>query len=159
MNPCVRPHMRVVTVKLLHKGSSWVWALRRGSMASKAELSSIAGLSLPTSHMAGPCPHHCPTSGTGELQEGGITLLDGAGAPGRTTATPGITPWVANRHRAMSRFRAKATTITLRIRAPVPLAGSRNQVTSAEPGLATRQIAARIGTVIYPACRRQSRWR
>jgi len=59
----------------------------------------------------------------------------------------------------MSRFRAKATTITLRIRAPVPLTGSRNQVTSAEPGLATRQIAARIGTVIYPACRRQSRWR
>jgi hypothetical protein len=34
----------------------------------------LAGSSLPTSHPAGRCPHHCPTFGTGELQEGGTTL-------------------------------------------------------------------------------------
>jgi hypothetical protein len=34
----------------------------------------LAGSSLPTSHPAGRCPHHCPAFGTGELQEGGTTL-------------------------------------------------------------------------------------
>jgi len=33
-----------------------------------------AGPSLQTSHPAGLRPHHCPASGTGELQEGGTTL-------------------------------------------------------------------------------------
>jgi len=41
---------------------------------SKAELSSLAGCSLPTSHPAVRGPHHCPAFGTGELQEGGTTL-------------------------------------------------------------------------------------
>ena len=50
------------------------------------------------------------------------------------TAPPGTTPCVANRHKAISSFRASATTITLRMRAPVPLTRSRNQLTSTEPG-------------------------
>jgi hypothetical protein len=37
------------------------------------------------------------------------------------TAPPGTTPWVANRHNAIRSRRAIATTITLRIRRPVPL--------------------------------------
>ena len=36
------------------------------------------------------------------------------------TAPSGTTPWVANRHKAISSFRANAITITLRMRAPVP---------------------------------------
>ena len=50
------------------------------------------------------------------------------------TAPSGTTPWVANRHRAISSFRANAITITLRMRAPMPLTRSRNQPTWAEPG-------------------------
>ena len=51
---------------------------RRGAfqLSSKAELSSQQGTSLQTSHPAGRCPHHGPAFGTGELQEGGTTLLD-----------------------------------------------------------------------------------
>ena len=52
---------------------------RRGAFqfSSKAELSSQQGASLQTSHPAGRRPHHGPAFGTGELQEGGTTLLDG----------------------------------------------------------------------------------
>jgi len=49
-------------------------------------------------------------------------------APSRTT------PCAANCHKAISSLRASATTIILRMRAPVPLTRSRNQLTSAEPG-------------------------
>src|SRR5215218_3543922 len=41
----------------------------------------------------------------------------------------GTTPWVANRHKAISRRCARATTITLRMRRPAPLTRSRNQHT------------------------------
>jgi hypothetical protein len=126
--------------------------------SSKAELSSQQGASLQTSHPAGRRPHHGPAFGTGELQEGGTTLFDGGFMPGRTTATPpwirvpaplysaglirkvnqdagfmtapsGTTPWVANRHKAIRSRRAIATTMTLRMRFPVPPTRSRNQMT------------------------------
>src|SRR5215212_3943169 len=58
--------------------------------SSKAELS--FGRALPANLTSGGrISHHEPAFGTGELQEGGTTLLDGAFAPGRTTATP---PWI-----------------------------------------------------------------
>ena len=52
---------------------------RRGAiqLSSKAELSSLQGASLQTSHPAGRCLNHGPAFGTGELQEDGTTLLDG----------------------------------------------------------------------------------
>jgi hypothetical protein len=50
------------------------------------------------------------------------------------TAPSGTTPWVANRHKAISSLGARATTITLRMRLPVPQTRSRNQHTWAEPG-------------------------
>jgi len=53
---------------------------------------------------------------------------------GFMTAPSGTTPWVANCHNAIRSRRAIATTITLRIRRPVPLTRSRNQPTRAEPG-------------------------
>jgi hypothetical protein len=46
-----------------------------------------------------------------------------------TTAPSGTTPWVAYRHKAIRSRRAIATTITLRMRRPVPLTRSRNQLT------------------------------
>jgi hypothetical protein len=53
---------------------------------------------------------------------------------GFMTAPSGTLPWVANRHRAISGFRASATTITLRMRLPVPPTRLRNQLTCAAPG-------------------------
>ena len=53
---------------------------------------------------------------------------------GFMTAPSGTTPWVANCHNAIRSRRAIATTITLRIRRPVPLTRSRNQPTRAELG-------------------------
>ena len=127
--------------------------------SSKAELSSQQGTSLQTSHPAGRCPHHGPAFGTGELQEDGTTLLDGgfsarpdngdapldpyaraASSPGSIhsqdnqgtgfiTAPSGTTPWVAYRHKAIRSRRAIATTMTLRMRFPVPPTRSRNQMT------------------------------
>jgi hypothetical protein len=122
------------------------------------ELSSQQGTSLQTSHPAGRCPNHGPAFGTGELQEDGTTLLDGGfrarpdngDAPldpyaraalqpelnsprhqvtGFSTAPSGTTPWVAYRHKAISSRRAIATTMTLRMRFPVPPTRSRNQMT------------------------------
>jgi hypothetical protein len=48
---------------------------------------------------------------------------------GFMTAPSGTTPWVANRHKAIRSRRAIATTITLRMRRPVPAVRSRNQLT------------------------------
>ena len=128
---------------------------------AKAELS-YCRVSLPTSHPAERCSTTVPHSGP-ESFRGATTLLNGAETPGRTTAMPpwiggpellralaytckddqhagfttappGTTPCMANRHRAMSSFLAKATTITLRMRPPAPVTRPRNQATSAEPG-------------------------
>ena len=127
-------------------------------LSSKAELSSQQGTTLQTSHPAGRCPDHGPAFGTGELQEDGTTLLDGGfrarpdngDAPldrfaraccspglirndnqgtGFSTAPSGTTPWVAYRHKAIRSRRAIATTMTLRMRFPVPPTRSRNQMT------------------------------
>ena len=117
------------------------------------------GTSLQTSHPAGRRPHHGPAFGTGELQEGGNhsirrRLTRQAGqrrrplgsvcpcrstarvpirkvnqATGFITAPSGTTPWVANRHKAIRSRRAIATTMTLRMRFPVPPTRSRNQMT------------------------------
>jgi hypothetical protein len=46
----------------------------------------------------------------------------------------GTTPSTANRHRAISSFRASATIITFRKRRPVWPVRSRNQTTCAAPG-------------------------
>ena len=115
----------------------------------------ILQAALQTSHPAGSRPDHGPAFGTGELQEGTTTLLDGfctrpdnGGAPldrwpsrlaaglnssgyklGFNTAPSGTTPCVAKRHRAISSLRAIATTITLRARRPAARARSRNQPT------------------------------
>jgi hypothetical protein len=51
-----------------------------------------------------------PLRGSGFSQDAGFM-----------TAPSGTTPWVANRHKAINSFRASATTITLRMRRPVPL--------------------------------------
>ena len=48
---------------------------------------------------------------------------------GFITAPSGTTPWVANRHKAIRSRRAIATTMTLRMRFPVPPTRSRNQMT------------------------------
>ena len=48
---------------------------------------------------------------------------------GFSTAPSGTTPWVANRHKAIRSRRAIATTMTLRMRFPVPPTRSRNQMT------------------------------
>jgi hypothetical protein len=53
---------------------------------------------------------------------------------GFMAAPSGNTPWVANRHSAISSFRARATTITFRMRAPVAPARSRYQRTQTESG-------------------------
>jgi hypothetical protein len=44
------------------------------------------------------------------------------------TAPSGTSPWVANRHKAINSFRASPTTITLRIRRPVPLTRYYNEI-------------------------------
>jgi hypothetical protein len=53
---------------------------------------------------------------------------------GFMTAPSGTSPCVANRHKAISNLRASATTITFRMRRPVPLMRSRNHLTWAESG-------------------------
>jgi hypothetical protein len=62
--------------------------------------------------------------------------LNGAGSirkisqdTGFITAPSGTTPWVANRHKAIRSRRAIATTMTVRMRFPVPPTRSRNQMT------------------------------
>lgn len=129
----------------------------------RAELSSPQGFPCKP-HIRRDCvPTTVPHSGRESSRRAAPLCIDGTLAPGRTTATPpwihgpelpcspgstlgagqdagfmtappGTTPCVANRHKAISSFRASATTITLRMRAPVPLTRSRNQLTSAEPG-------------------------
>jgi len=133
------------------------------SLSSKADLSFTQGFPCKP-HIRRDCVRTTvPHSGRESSRRAAPLCVDGTLAPGRTTATPpwmrgpklpcspgstlgaaqdagfmtapsGTTPCVANRHRAMSSFRARATTITLRTRAPVPPTRSRNQLTSAEPG-------------------------
>jgi hypothetical protein len=150
-----------VCVKLFHASISRVRLPRVSS--SKAELSSSQGASCKP-HIRRDCvPTTVPRSGRESSRRAAPLCVDGALAPGRTTVTPpwirapepacgsgptlragqdagfmtapsGTTPWVANRHKAISSFRARATTITLRMRRPVPPTRSRNQVAWAEPG-------------------------
>ena len=140
---------------LLHVYSSWL----RISLQSKAELSSQAGhfpANLTSGGTTSP-PRSRIRDGRapGERQP---LCETAAYAPGRTTATPpwirvpvplngagsirevnqdtgfitapsGTLPWVTNRHKAIRSRRAIATTMTLRMRFPVPPTRSRNQMT------------------------------
>lgn len=103
-------------------------------------------------------PTTVPHSGRESSRRAAPLYETAAFAPGRTTATPpwiplpaplggtgsthkinqdtgfvtapsGTTPWVANRHKAIRSRRAIATTMTLRMRFPVPPTRSRNQMT------------------------------
>ena len=103
-------------------------------------------------------PTTIPHSGRESSRRAAPLYETAAFAPGRTTATPpwiplpaplggtgstrkinqdtgfvtapsGTTPWVANRHKAIRSRRAIATTMTLRMRFPVPPTRSRNQMT------------------------------
>ena len=72
--PICPPFHEDVLIKLLHRDMLpglnvlALFAIIQGRALIRA------GSSLPTSHPAGLCPHHCPAFGTGELQEGGTTL-------------------------------------------------------------------------------------
>jgi len=147
VQPCVRPHMMVSPSRA-----------DLGRSRSKVGLSCSAGLPLQTSHPAGVIPATVPHSGRGELQENGTTLcrrrcsaMPNNGdvssdhrtalraqrrpdwradqAAGFKTAPSGTTPSMTNLHSAISSFRAKATTMILRMRRPVDPTRSRNQQT------------------------------
>ncbi len=159
----VRPHMRAGLVKLFHGVTlhgrnvvAWHHDRPRQSSHSRrafpANLTSGGTMSPPLSRIRdGRAPggrHHslrrractrpdngdAPLDSAPELPCSPGSIFGVAQGAGFMTAPPGTTPCVANRHKAISSFRASATTITLRMRAPVPLTRSRNQLTSAEPG-------------------------
>ena len=73
---CPASHEGVPVKLFLHRRLLRFRAPWRIQFLSKAELSSQQGTSPATSHPAGRCPNHGPTFGTGELQEGGTTLLE-----------------------------------------------------------------------------------
>ena len=73
---CPTSHEGVPVKLFLHRRLLRFRAPWRIQFLSKAELSSQQGTSPATSHPAGRCPNHGPTFGTGELQEGGTTLLE-----------------------------------------------------------------------------------
>ena len=133
-------------------------------LASKAELSCRRLAACKPHIRRDDRPDHCPAFGTREFQGGrhhsvktvaehhaeqrrrplGPLSPSGLGNPdpacrtdqdtGFMIAPSGTKPWVTNRQSEISSFRASATTITFRMRAPVVPARSRYQRTLAEPG-------------------------
>src|SRR5271165_3291523 len=70
MRAFVSSYFIAASFMFIRHGYESVFSPRRSSRHKQ-------GTSLQTSHPAGRCPHHGPAFGTGELQEGGTTLLDG----------------------------------------------------------------------------------
>jgi len=147
VHSCVRPHMRA---SLSTDQDAEACCPRRNSRlaGSPANLTS-GGMTIPTT-----VPHSGPESS----RRVAPLCEDGGQAPCRTTVTPpwttepgrlgspdsacsadqdagfmaapsGTTPWLTNRHSAISNFRASATTITFRMRVPITPARSRYQRT------------------------------
>jgi hypothetical protein len=65
---------------------------------------------------------------------------------GFMTAPSGVTPCVANRHKAISNLRANVTTITFRMQRPVRLMRSRNHLTWAGTGWYRWQSQANLSS-------------
>ena len=143
---------KLISSRFLSCVSAW-----RGSVFVQGGALVTAGCSLQTSHPAGEYPTTIPHSGRESSNRAAPlyrTALShqagqrrhplGSACPccsavraqllgdqpaGFTIAPSGTTPCVANRHKAIRSRRAIATTITLRMRRPVPPTRSRNQLT------------------------------
>ena len=114
--PC-KPHIRRddVPTTVPHSGRE---SSRRAAPLYKTALSCQAG------QRRRPLGSVCPCRSTARVPIRKVNQ-----ARGFITAPSGTTPWVAYRHKAIRSRRAIATTMTLRMRFPVPPTRSRNQMT------------------------------